>query len=78
MRTILNRWYVAAAIGLLAGLVLGSVVGTAMRWDLHLYMRFVGVLTVTALAAVVASVYQTFLGTKAEPVVEEMEAESPS
>jgi hypothetical protein len=77
MSTIVNRVPVAAAIGLVAGILIGVAVATAMSRNLHLYQRFIGLAVITALAVVGVAVYRTYIR-PASPAVEEMDAEGAS
>lgn len=70
MRTIINNPIVAALIGLVVGLALGCPVATAMGYELHLYMRFIGVLVLVAVGVVGVWVYRTYIRPE-DPVVEE-------
>lgn len=77
MRTIVNRVPVAASIGLAVGLALGFVVATATGRNLHMYLRFVGLLVIVALVIVGKWVYQTYVRPKGAHV-EETEVDSAS
>jgi hypothetical protein len=61
MQTFINRIPVAAAMGLIAGLLLGSAVGAAMTWNRHLYLRFIGLLVIVMLGIIGTWVYRTYL-----------------
>lgn len=78
MKTHLDRWYGTAAIGLVTGLVLGFVVGSAMHWEARLYGRFLGFLALTAVVTAVVWAYRTYLRPTSDPVVEEAEVKTSS